>query len=279
MNINISELQTVGYTYLIKELNLKTIPNWKTSYISNTANRHSIQSRHKTQEIYPHTYWPGDNYTDHLEFAIKYDGINLSILYLIFNRINPVELETYIKSKPTSKYTRKIWFLYEFLTARILNIPPLTKGNYTEILEEKRYYTISNGSRIKRQKIINNLPGPSSFCPVIRKTEHLKSREKIDIYQKSKEIIDTFHQDIIKRSLNYLYGKETKSSFEIENISPDIRRSEKFTQLLKSAKDRDFCNKNDLILLQNQIIDPRFKADNYRTLQNYVGETVMYQKK
>jgi Fic family protein len=43
------------------------------------------------------------------------------------------------------------------------------------------------------------------------------------------------------------------------------------------AEREDFFEKERLLDLQNRIVDPRFKAKDYRTIQNYVGQTVSYQ--
>ncbi len=83
--------------------------------------------------------------------------------------------------------------------------------------------------------------------------------------------------EIIKRALNYLYNKETKSSFEIENIKPSSSRIMKFITSLELAGKEDYCNKDLLIELQKLIVDPRFKNNDYRDSQNYVGQSVSFQ--
>lgn len=47
-------------------------------------------------------------------------------------------------------------------------------------------------------------------------------------------------------------------------------------RLLHAATRDDLCAKPRLVEIQNQIVDPRFRANGYRTDQNYVGETVHY---
>jgi Fic family protein len=44
------------------------------------------------------------------------------------------------------------------------------------------------------------------------------------------------------------------------------------------AEHRDFCEKPLLIEVQNRIVDPRFQDTDYRTNQNYVGQTISYQR-
>jgi len=126
----------------------------------------------QVESVYPQSYWPGDGTGDHLEFALKYDGVNLGILSALFEVVPADELATWISSKPTGKYARRIWFLYEFLTGQKLPLPDLTKGNYTPLLEADRYYAVTPGRRMQRQRIIDNLLGGKDFCPVIRRTEN-----------------------------------------------------------------------------------------------------------
>lgn len=83
---------------------------------------------------------------------------------------------------------------------------------------------------------------------------------------------------MLKRALSYLYTKETKSSFEIEHIQPDSARTERFITLLQLAEREDFCEKTHLIDLQNRTVDPRFRESGYRAIQNYVGETIVWQR-
>jgi hypothetical protein len=125
------------------------------------------------ESVYPPSYWPGDRIGDHLEFALKYDGTNLGILHALFDVVAAEDIADWIRSKPTGKYARRIWFLYEFMTERQLPLPNLTKGNYIELLEADRYYTTILDRRVQRQRIINNLLGGRDFCPVIRRTEKL----------------------------------------------------------------------------------------------------------
>ena len=194
----------------------------------------------------------------------------------IFEQIEEEEIITYIQDKPTGKYVRRLWYFYEFLMSRELPIEDLKQGNYVDLLETNRYYTISNPQSIKRQRVRDNLLGDNNFCPIVRKTEKLKAYEALNLSQKSKDIVTKYPNKLLKRALSYLYTKETKSSFEIEQIKPSSARVEKFIALLKEAQKDDFCTKEKLLYLQNRIVDARFLDSNYRTTQNYVGERITY---
>jgi len=227
-------------------------------------------------ETYPKKYRIDETVMSNLEFALKYDGVNLTLLIQIFEQIEESELIEYIVSKPTGKYVRRLWFFYEFLLDRELPIEDLKQGNYVDLLEEERYYTTPNPKSIKRQRIRDNLLGVRNFCPMVRKTDKLRRYEELNLSQKSKDILTKYPDRLLKRALSYLYTKETKSSFEIEQVKPSTSRVEKFIALLKEAQKDDFCSKEKLLLLQNRIVDTRFKDSNYRTTQNYVGESITY---
>ena len=59
-----------------------------------------------------------DNPLEHLEFALKHEGVNLSIMSLLFKKSNPEAISQFILEKATSKYRRKIWFYFEKTSRR-----------------------------------------------------------------------------------------------------------------------------------------------------------------
>ncbi len=278
MEISVLELRPAGYAHLRQKYDITGIPNWHTSSVSSTGTHRSQVQDGAIEEIYPVKYWPGDKVGDHLEFALKYDGVNLSILKQIFETVPQTEITNYINSKPTGKYARRIWFYYEFLTEQQLPVENITQGNYVEALDTKLYYTIKSGRKSKRHRIVDNLLGPKMFCPVVRKTEQLQKMDSTYLRERCVNIVAAYPPELLRRALIYLYNKETKSSFEIENVKPNASRVEKFISLLELAEKEDFCRKESLIDLQNRIVDPRFKDNDYRTNQNYVGQTISYQK-
>ena len=278
MGINVLEYRPAGYAYLLENFGLTGMPHWHTSFVSSSGTHRSKVQDGAIEDIYPTRYWPGEKIGDHLEFALKYDGVNLGLLAQIFEHVPQGELTEYIKSRPTGKYARRIWFFYEFLTGKQLSIDNITSGNYVDALEAKEYYTVQNGDKSPRHRIVNNLLGPHAFCPVIRRTEKLSKLDLTDLRKKCEDIVIAYPPELLRRALSYLYNKETKSSFAIEHIKPNASRTEKFITSLELAEKEDFCEKERLIELQNRIVDPRFKESDYRQSQNYVGQTVAYQK-
>lgn len=278
MATDLTQHRLAGYAFLVEKHRLSALPNWHTSTVSQTGALRSTIQNGQVETIYPLSYWPGDSTGDQLEFALKYDGVNLGILSALFEAVPEDEITAWIASTPTGKYARRIWFLFEFLTGRQLPLPDLSSGNYIDLLEKDHYYTIAPGRRVQRQRIMDNLLGGPGFCPIIRRTDKLTAMDGIDLRQRCEHVVSAYPPELLRRALSYLYSKETKSSFEIEHIKPNATRTEKFIGLLELAEHKDFCEKPLLIDVQNRIVDPRFQDSDYRLNQNYIGQTISYQK-
>ncbi len=271
-------MRPAGYVELIARFQLDAMPNWHQSYVA-TGNTHRIDATAGwIEEVYPARYWPGDTLGDHLEFALKYDGTNLAILASVFKAAPLEEVQQYVASAPRGKYSRRLWFLYEMLTGSALHLDNLKTGGYVDLLDPDEYYTVTVPRPVRRQRINDNLLGNAQFCPTIRRTDTLRGFEKADLPARCQKIVSIYSPQLLKRAMSYLYTKETKSSFEIEHLKPNSTRTERFVVLLQLAEKEDFCEKGRLLDLQNRIVDPRFRDPDYRTGQNYVGETVGPQK-
>ena len=267
-----------GYAALIERYGLDVIPNWHRSFVATTGTHRISSSRGVIEEVYPSKYRPGDTPGDHLEFALKYDGANLAILASLFQEIAEEDFLEYLQSKPTGKYARRLWFLYEFLTGKTLPLDDVKRGNYIDLLEPNKYYTVTPARQVRRQRINDNLLGDRRFCPTVRHTDTLRNFETADLPKRCRQVVSNYSPELLKRALGYLYTKETKSSFEIEHIKPTSTRTERFVALLRLAEQEDFCKKTQLIELQNRIADPRFRDSYYRLSQTYVGETIAWQR-
>lgn len=277
-NQNKSTDRLAGYEALIKRYDLDVIPNWHRSLVTKSGVHRIDTSMGIVEEVYPPKHWPGDKLGDHLEFALKYDGTNLAILARLFEEVAVEDILEYVRSKPTGKYARRLWFLFEFLTGKTLPLENVKSGNYIDLVESDEYYTVVPGRQVRRQRINDNLLGNQQFCPMVRRTDTLSNFELADLPKRCRHVVSAYSPELLKRALSYLYTKETKSSFEIEHIKPTSTRTERFVALLQLAEQEDFCEKTQLIDLQNRIVDQRFRDSEYRMNQNYVGQTISWQK-
>ncbi|HPI39269.1 MAG TPA: Fic family protein [Pseudobdellovibrionaceae bacterium] len=266
----------VGYSYLLehlKNLGLKPLSPTTLCYVLDKGENQTVSQGQFITKFYKKRYWPGESLWSQIEFALKYEDLQLGILKLLLEQMDSDFVFEYITNHKSQKYTRLIWFFYEWLLGRKLEIDEVQKESYFPILDPEVYFTAS-AQKLKRYNIENNLLGNAQFCPIIRRTDKLKQISSQSIRDSVAAVIDTFDIKILERAAYYLYAKETKSSFEIERDHPDKTRSARFIQLLKMADQDTEINKESLIKWQNTIVDSRFAEKGYRKSQNYVGETL-----
>lgn len=269
-------IKSAGYLWLKEHYHLVSYNLTHSSYI---GNRNSIEltSKGNIEQVYGLKYAPGENTPlTHLEFGLKYDDLNLDFLKAVFSKIEKTQIEEFIAKTPSGINSRKIGFLYEFLTGdKLLFTGTITK-KYIDLLDDKKYFTAS-AIKNPKWKINNNLTGTEQFCPIIRKTKALANLLEIDVKGKIEELEQKYPKEIFKRASNFLYNKETRSSYEIEKEKPSAQRMEKFVNTLMRAgsePNETMLTKERLIRLQNTIVDPRFAATGFRDFQNYVGESL-----
>lgn len=264
-----------GYNHVMNILEIKMVPFYCTSHILESGSRKTVEGRGNREEYYPKSYAPGDTVFDHLVFSMKYEGVDLLILKKVFERVDPVALAEFIKSTPTGRHHRRLWYLYENLSKTRLDIPDLTRGNYVDLVNPKKFF-VSKNNQVKRQRVNDNLLGDFSFSPSIRRTKKIEKYFDDDFSKKCKDIIAKYPKELIYRALAHLYTQETRSSFRIEQESLSGNKQERFMQLLREANTQDFLNKSALVELQKKVItDSRFHQDDYRNSQEYVGSSTL----
>lgn len=274
MSMEERQLEPIGYEALIQHFGLSVMPHYRSSYISTTGKPSIIyDNQHETHIFSKHYRLKDSSPTNQLEFALKYDGVNLEIITKAFQKLEINELTQYIQNSPTGKYARIIWYLYEWLMGEKLKIDDVKQGNYVILLDDKKYYT-GRQVRSRRHRVINNTLGNKNFCPFIRKTEKLIWYENLALDEKANKLIESYDPNIVARAAQYLFTKETISSYKIERETPSKKREERYVDLLSTAHSISELTKDRLIKLQQSTVEKRFANYDYRTDQNYVGETI-----
>ena len=177
-------------------------------------------------ESYPASYRPDPTIVGHLEFGLKYEDINLEWLSRLFAVIEPRILEDWIRRVPAGAYARRAGFLYEWLTARTLDLPAV-KGNFVDALDAARYFTRTTPLKNRRWRINDNLPGTPACCPLIRLTDAIKEAIALDIPQALAELDQKYGANLLTRSAAWLTFNESRASFQLErkvDRKNDIRR-------------------------------------------------------
>lgn len=266
----------IGYLWLsefLKKQGINAYPFYRESYLLEKGKSRVIEKKNFTQYYYTNRALKECDLWNNVEFALKNEGLNLEIFASLYDVLDQDEVKQYVGSKQNGKYNRIVWFLYEWLTEKQLDLPDINTRISIELLDSNIYYT-SKPINHKRYAIKENLLGNKYFCPFVRKTNTLNHYDQIDLKEKIKKTIDSYDVGLIKRASAYLYYKETKSSNEIEREKPDKARTARFVNILERINQLDDLSKELLIEIQNTIVDPRYAQNDYRAWQNYVGQTV-----
>jgi hypothetical protein len=268
-------MKKVGYTWLEDKLNLKGYQLSHESYIG-TTDKTELSSKNTITRTFKSKYdVSSDDSMSHLEFALKYDDLNLAFIKEVFTSLDHKEVEEYVLAKPNRKYPRIIGYMYEFTTGKEIAVN-VTTTNYEDVLDSSKYIT-GEIKKISKWKVNDNLLGSDKFCPVIRRTAELSELLDWDIGEAINKLKDEYSPEIFKRASYYLYKKESKSSSEIEREDPPKDRMDKFIALLEDAGQKTFeesLTEKELVRIQNEFVDPRYADKGFRDLQNYVGQTM-----
>lgn len=266
----------IGYAAIIHNLNL-TVPIPINISIISRQNRKYENTRWK---VFPKSYLPDDNRQisqiealyKHLVFALKYEGVNLLVFKKICEHFDEEQLTVLVSYEPTGEYSRRIWFLVEWLMGKELVIKErLTKKSYVKAIDETLQYAVT-GVKSPRHLVINNLPGNINFCPLIHKTPKLERYIREDFLGTQNQYLQGIRKDILQRASAFLLLKDSRASFSIEGESPKSKRAVRWGQAIAQAGIRDL-SQEELCRLQQLVIEnPRFLELGYRKKGGFVGE-------
>jgi Fic family protein len=261
------EAVPVGYAALIDAYNL-TVPF---PYMLCAISAKHRRTEDNGWKLFTPRHAPDPSLEGHLKFAIKYEGIDLAVIKQLFKVVKPSEVENLILSTPTGAYSRRIWFLYEWLMEQRLDIPDLSSGNYLAVIDPERQYAVP-GIKIKRQRVIDNMPGTRLFCPLVFRTKALDRFISINLKQQAAEVTARIPADVIKRTAAFILLKDSRASFAIENESPPHKRVERWSRIISEAG-KNPLDVEEFVRLQEIVIgDNRFIKTGLRMEGGFIGE-------
>jgi hypothetical protein len=268
-----------GYCWLAEHYDLAVIDLWQQCYIDTAVHGRKEQNlgTHHIQ-LFETRYQLDDTLPGHLQFALRYEGVNLQLLGLLFDTAGSQQLCEWIANNPTSVYARRSCFLYEWLTATQLPVasPVPAKTRYVDVLDSEMQFGSGAANTDARFRVNNNLPGTRDFCPLVRKTAFLADMVGKDLRKRTRETLDKYDPDLLRRAAAFVYLKETRSSFEVEREKPSANRAQRFADLLRQADTGSPLTEERLVELQNAVIDPRFHEFGWRHQQNWIGDDLDY---
>ncbi len=255
-----------GYAALIHVFDLKApLPE----ILSTIGERH-VRYEQDGWRVFTPRHQPEGTLADHLTFALKYEGLDLNVLKALFRAAGAQAVADMVKAEPTGKYSRRIWFLYEWLLDERLDLPDTSVTNFAAALDHDLQYP---GPSIlsRRHGVRNNLPGVRDFCPLIRRTEKLDHMMTLRLDERARESTGAIHPDVLTRAAAFLLLKDSKASYAIEGEQPARTKTERWGRALAQAGLQPLRPEELLRLQQIVIGDRRFAKLGWRKEGGFVG--------
>mgnify|MGYP005990641059 CR=1 FL=1 len=263
--------QPVGYAALIDAYDL-AVPLPLT--LCAIGQKHQIFEA-EGWRLYTPRHAPKATLQGHLTFALKYEGLDLTVLKKLFEKLPAREFETMIKAQPSSAYMRRVWFLYEWLLDKPLDLPNAKSGTYAKVVDPKLQWAIE-GKTSTRHRVHNNLPGDRAFCPMVRRTKKIDQFVAAEFDAEARTIIGKISNSILARTAAFLLLKDSKSSYAIEGEAPPHDRIQRWGKAIGEAGKHPL-DEDEFLRLQRLVLgkDPRFVQLGWRTEGGFVGEHEM----
>ena len=220
-----------GYAWLITVHRLKVPTPPRLAAI---AARHTPKSTDEWVMLPPRRR-PKDTLAAHLEFALKYEGVDLGVLRALFDAVPPEAIGGLVRNTPLGRYARRTWFLYEWLTGRVLDIPDVGLVSAVPAIDTRQQFGLKKGSLSRRHRVVDNLPGPRQFCPLVRRTASLDALIAKRLDEQAREVIGRTPPDILSRAAAFLLLSDSRSSFRIEGEEPTRLRATRWAQAIAQA--------------------------------------------
>lgn len=272
--------ETAGYANLIQHFELPARPPATIAVIdSSVRGRQTTRKGDQEWMQFQSTYRPATTLIGNLRFALRYEGLNLEVLALLFMKTGREDIEKALADQPESSFARRIGYLYEWLTGEEIKAVVAPRAAYVPVVDDSLQFSLNDGPKNGKFRVTDNLPGNRQFCPLVRKTDSLKAMVQENLKQGTLDTIAKYDPDLLRRAAAFLYLKETHSSFEIEREKPSPDRAKRFADLLKEAERAIPLSEDRFVQLQNAVLDPRFHEFSYKTKQNWIGQDLGYRKK
>ena len=236
----------------------------------------AIGTKHRIIEdagwrIYTPRHAPEASLEGHLTFALKNEGLDLAVLKRLFLAVEGDEIVALVRQTPTGVYTRRIWFLYEWLLGSELDVSIDDKVTYVDAVDTDLQFA-RPGQNSARHRVRNNMPGTPEFCPLVFRTKVLDELIALDLKERARVVVSEVPKDLLARTAAFLLLKDLKSSYVIEGETPPQDRIQRWGRAIGEAGRAPLDNQ-ELLRLQRIVIgDERFVKLGFRDQGGFVGE-------
>jgi len=233
--------EPIGYAAVVAELGITDYIPVQRSYVSARAYARAatpLADRHGRME----TTLPGRTAVDRsvggqLLAAFKHDGVDLEALRLVLPRLAHADVQRTVAGRPSSAPARQLWFFYEWMIGKTLDVPSQERTRSVPLLDPERYITCSQG-RSSRHGIEMKMLGTGALCPQIRRTPLLASLQESSPLTTVATLASGMDARLRDRINGYLLGRESKGSYRIEGIEPQATDDEEFFKIIAEATRR-----------------------------------------
>lgn len=261
--------QLAGWAALVQALGFQA-PVRRPSCVSEKHIRGS-QRDERCWRVFDKRYQPGDQFADHLTFALRHENIDLLILKRALQAVPKSVLEKYVRSAPSGLQTRRAWFFYETMTGQTLDIEDTSKVTAVDALDAKAYF-IGKARLSKRHRVRDNLLGTGDYCPIIRRTAVLEDFTTLGLAERAAETVGRTGRHLVSRAASFLLLADGRASFEIEGERAPRNRLERWGRAVLQAGKNKLTIEEIVRLHRVLIEDMRFVFPGLRPNAVFLGE-------
>ena len=222
-------------------------------------------------QVFGRSYAPEPTLRGHLQFALKYDVMDLLVWKRVLEKCDTQELAAWIRDTPTGSLPRRAWFLAEWLAGHQLDVPDAPKAGAVELFNPKDYLTLP-GELSVRHRVRNNALGTASFCPMVRQTPTLQQWLSEDWAKQGHQATGHISQAFVNRAASFLLLADSRASFEIEGERAPRSRLERWGKAVLQSGQHPLTVDELLRLHQVLIEDNRFIKPGLREDGVFLGE-------
>lgn len=258
-----------GYAALVQALRAD-VPLRSVACVSSASVR---EGRRATDGLvlFDRRYRPEDSVGGHLVFALRHESPDLRALKRVFDALPDEEVASLVRTTPTGAWSRRAWFLFEWLTGRCLDLPDAVTGNYVDALDPAVCFLVSPINS-PRHRVRDNLPGSPDFCAVIRRTPALEMFAARRLAEHAVGIVRGADRRVLTRAASFLLLSDSQASFRIEGETPPRNRVERWGQAVVQAGERPL-SVPELERLQSLLVEnARHIAIGLRTEGVFLGD-------
>lgn len=222
--------------------------------------------------VFDKRYAPDETLEGNMNFAFRHENMDILLLKRILEAVPERAIADIVTGAPVSSIARRIWFYFETLTGRLLDIDDAPKLTAVPALDPRFYFT--GKERLStRHRVRDNLLGAGDFCPIIRRTEKLQGFVDLKLSAKVQETIGRVGKQLIARAARFLLLADSRASFEIENERASINRLERWGRAVLQAGERPL-NQAEICRLHSILIgsDNRFTPVGFREDAVFLGD-------